>query len=94
MTTVTHTTQSLHTQLAALFADDLHIDVPSPDTDLFATARLDSLGVVELILELERRFGITIETDDLELDHFRSLNALADFVAARSIVAGRREPGG
>ncbi len=94
MTSVTHT-QPLHAQLAALFADDLHIDVPAPDIDLFATARLDSLGVVELVLELERRFGITIETEDLELDHFRSLNAIADFVAARLVAAARQdEPGG
>jgi acyl carrier protein len=64
MTHATRTTESLHAQLAALFADDLHIDVPTPDTDLFATARLDSLGVVELVLELERRFGISIETED------------------------------
>lgn len=80
---MTDATLSIESQLAALFADDLHVEVPSPDTDLFATARLDSLGVVELVLELERRFGITIATDDLELDHFRSLNAIAEFVAAR-----------
>ena len=80
---MTDATLSIESQLAALFADDLHVDVPAADTDLFATARLDSLGVVELVLELERRFGITIATDDLELDHFRSLNAIAEFVAAR-----------
>lgn len=80
---MTDATLSIESQLAALFAEDLHVDVPAPDTDLFATARLDSLGVVELVLELERRFGITIATDDLELDYFRSLNAIAEFVAAR-----------
>jgi acyl carrier protein len=92
MTNAMRTSESLYPQLAALFAEGLHIDVPAPDTDLFATARLDSLGVVELVLELERRFGIAIETDDLELDHFRSLNALADFVASRAVITGQARP--
>ena len=39
-------------RLAAVFADELHVDVPSPETDLLATARLDSLGLVELIVQI------------------------------------------
>ncbi|HEY2905787.1 MAG TPA: acyl carrier protein [Vicinamibacterales bacterium] len=94
---MTNATESLHGRLAAIFADQLHVDVPAPDTDLFATARLDSLGVVELVLELEQQFGISIATDDLELDHFRSLDAIAQFVAARisgaSVEEKRRRAG-
>jgi methoxymalonate biosynthesis acyl carrier protein len=73
----------IQSTLAAIFADDLHVEVPSNDTDLLATARLDSLGVVELIMQLERRFGITVELQDLELDNFRTLDSIAAFVAAR-----------
>lgn len=74
---------SLQTRLAALLADDLHIAVPTPDTDLLSTGRLDSLGIVELVMQIERRFGVAIEADDLELDNFRSINSLTDFLAAR-----------
>lgn len=73
----------LYAELAALFATNLRVEVPSPDTDLLETGRLDSLGVVELLFQLERRFGIRIDPDDLEVDHFRSLAAIATFVAAR-----------
>ncbi len=76
-------TSSLQTDLAAMFARDLHVDVPSPDTDLVGTGRLDSLGIVELLLQLESRFDVRVEMADLELDHFRSLTALSAFVAGR-----------
>ena len=74
---------SLETELAALFADELHVTVPSPDTDLLATGRLDSVGLVELLLQLEKRFGVRVDIERLELDQLRSLAAITRFVATR-----------
>ncbi len=74
---------SLRTELAALFADELHVTVPSPDTDLLATGRLDSVGLVELLLQLEKRFGVRVDIERLELDQLRSLAAITRFVATR-----------
>jgi acyl carrier protein len=77
------TTGSLQAELSDLFANTLHVYVPSPDTDLLATARLDSVGMVELLLQLEKRFGLRVEMQDFEIDHFRSLRTIAAFVAER-----------
>jgi acyl carrier protein len=77
------TTGSLQAELSDLFANVLHVQVPSPDTDLLATARLDSVGMVELLLQLEKRFGLRVEMQGFEIDHFRSLRAIAAFVAER-----------
>jgi len=41
---------------------------------------LDSLGVVELVLALEDRFGITIEGEDVTADSFETLASLAALV--------------
>src|SRR2546426_8553655 len=76
-------TGSVQAELADLFDSVLHVEVPSPDTDLVATARLDSVGMVELLLQIEKRFGVRVEMQDLEIDDFRSLAAIAAFVAAR-----------
>jgi acyl carrier protein len=77
------TTRSLQAELSDLFANMLHVQVPSPDTDLLATGRLDSVGMVELLLQLEKRFGLRVEMQGFEIDHFRSLRAIATFVAER-----------
>jgi acyl carrier protein len=84
---------SIQSTLSALFAEDLGVEVPSADTDLLATARLDSLGVVELIMQLERRFGIIVELEDLELDNFRTIDSIAAFVAARQDARQHRATG-
>jgi D-alanine--poly(phosphoribitol) ligase subunit 2 len=68
--------------LGALFTEQFHINVPSPDTDLLNAGLLDSLQFVELLLQLEQRFGIRVPIDSIELDDLRSLARLARVVAA------------
>ncbi len=80
---MSHDADVLMAELAALFATDLNIEVPSPQTDLLETGRLDSVGMVELLLELEKRFGVRVELADMEMDHFRTLRSIAAFVAER-----------
>jgi acyl carrier protein len=50
---------------------------------LGAMPELDSLAVLELIVELERRFGITVSDDDVSADVFATLSSLTEFVAER-----------
>jgi acyl carrier protein len=74
-------TERLREQVAAVFADVLKIKVPTYETDLLATGLLDSLGFVNLLLELEQRFGVRVEMEAIEPDHFRSIERIAAFVA-------------
>jgi acyl carrier protein len=69
-------------QMIQLFLCELDLEVPDPDTDLIEEGLLDSLMLVELIVHLEDRYGIEVSLDDLELEHFRSLRRVAQFVTA------------
>jgi|SRR5882672_171153 len=75
-------------RLRTLFVESLHIEVPSANTDLFESGMLDSLQLVELLLQLEQRFGFRITINDIELDDLRTLAQLARLVAARSAKTG------
>ena len=70
-------------RVAAILSSRLQIDPVSEDADLFTGAGLDSLGLVELLLGLEEEFGIDISAEDLELDRFRSISAIAGFVCSK-----------
>ena len=75
---------ALEARIRQIFRDKLKLDVPSVDTDLFETAALDSMVFVDLLLHLEREFGVTVVAlDDIEFDHFRSIERIAEFVANR-----------
>jgi acyl carrier protein len=72
---------ALRHRIARLFAEHLHVDDASFDTDLLESGILDSLQFVELLLRLEKDFGLTISPEDLEIDFFRSIDTIAAFVA-------------
>jgi acyl carrier protein len=56
-------------------------DTLEASTPLFGSLpELDSMAVLELVLELEQRFGITIEGEDVTADAFETLASLAAFV--------------
>ncbi|HKN98219.1 MAG TPA: acyl carrier protein [Pseudonocardiaceae bacterium] len=54
--------------------------VPGPDEDYFAVGLVNSLLALELVAHVERRFGITVEVEDLDLDNFRTMHRTAEFV--------------
>ena len=75
----------VHQKLTELFAKKLNLDVSSVDTDLVETGLLDSLTLVELLTQLEETFGVSVSTDDLELENFRSIASIAGFVDQRMV---------
>jgi methoxymalonate biosynthesis acyl carrier protein len=81
----------LSREIAQLINDQLLVEVSSPDDDLLATGVLDSLTLVQLLFDLERRFGVTIPLEELEIDDFRSVNSIARLVQARSGAKGIEE---
>jgi D-alanine--poly(phosphoribitol) ligase subunit 2 len=75
---------TLRERITALFASVLHLEVPSFDTDLFETGVFDSLAFVELLLRLERDFGMSVSVEELEVENFRSIATIAEFVHTRT----------
>jgi D-alanine--poly(phosphoribitol) ligase subunit 2 len=71
-------------RVTEVFDRDLHLEIPAAELDLFDAGVLDSLAFVTLLLGLEREFGLSVPLDALELEHFASINAIADFVASRT----------
>ena len=70
----------LQGRLLKFFLERVHIEIPSVDTDLFETGALDSLAFVELLLYMEQEFGITVSLEEVELDTFRSVEKIAEFL--------------
>ena len=75
-------TNAIIERLGAVFVESFRIQVPSADIDLLESGILDSFQTVQLLLELEQRFGCRIDIQDIELDDLRTLSRIARLVAA------------
>lgn len=61
------------------------------DEDMFATGYVNSMFALQLVQFVEGEFGITVDSEDLELDNFRTVSSIAEFVErkkASSAVTG------
>ena len=50
------------------------------DGELLDRGIVDSMGVLEIILFVEERFGVVMEDDEMVPENFQSIPALADLV--------------
>ena len=70
----------------------MHVEVPTPQTDLFDSGILDSQRMVELILQVEQRFGVKMNVEDFELEDFRSIDSIAALIDRRVAAGKATEP--
>ena len=74
-------TTELTDTIVGIFSEHLAIDVPDETTDLIDEGLLDSLAVVELLLQLEGNFGFTVAMEELDIDDLRTVQRIAAYVS-------------
>ncbi|MBC6447369.1 acyl carrier protein [Actinokineospora xionganensis] len=52
--------------------------------DIFQLGFVNSLFAMELVMFVEKTFGVTIPNDELQLDHFRTADSMAALVGRLS----------
>ncbi len=66
----------LHTFIAQFFAN---VELQD-DEDIFELGFINSLFAMQLVLFVENECGIIVESEDLDIANFRSINAIAHLV--------------
>jgi len=83
---------AVYDEIITIFVERLNVTVPSLDADLLASGVLDSLALVELLVQLEGRYGIQIALETLDFDDFRSVAAIAAFIARERANGAKVQP--
>lgn len=65
------------TEIAAV---DLGKKALESDEDLLGSGIIDSMGVIKLVVFLEKTFGIVVADEDVVPENFQSLNCIVNFV--------------
>ncbi|MBN1063898.1 phosphopantetheine-binding protein, partial [Clostridium botulinum] len=51
--------------------------------DLFEAGLLDSLAIIEMLLQIEEKLGIKLQPTDLEREDMSTVNKLTEFLESR-----------
>ena len=71
----------LQRQINDIFHERFDTKLESDEVDLLETGLVDSVKIVELVLEIEQRFGVSLPFEDLEIEDFRTVQRLAERIA-------------
>lgn len=58
------------------------------DEDIFESGIVNSLLAMQLVLFVESEFGVAVEDEDLDLENFKSVGAISEFIERKSGVSG------
>ena len=92
-------TQATRSRIKQLLVEALHLEGVDPskiadDAPLFGEGLgLDSVDALELVVALEKEFGVRIQNHEVGKEAFASVSALAAFVDGRLAAAGKPNAG-
>jgi methoxymalonate biosynthesis acyl carrier protein len=61
----------------------------SDDEDIFSLGFINSLFAMELVMFIEKTFGITIPNEELQIGNFRTAKAMTVLVERQLVTAGQ-----
>jgi methoxymalonate biosynthesis acyl carrier protein len=81
--TVQTSEEEIRKTLRSFIIRSINIPDLNDDDDLFESGLVNSLFAVQLTTFIEKKFGLEITADDLDIQNFRSLSAATGFILKR-----------
>lgn len=67
-------------KISTIVCKTLTIDQIDIDKDLFESGLIDSLSLIQLMMELEEGFEITISPEELDVEDYRSVRTMSKMI--------------
>jgi methoxymalonate biosynthesis acyl carrier protein len=77
---------SIEERVQTILNDRLQVESPAVDEDLFQSGTLDSLSFVDMLAALEEEFSIRVALDQVDLNDFRSVSKICDYINKAALV--------
>lgn len=85
------TGEEIRTRIESFLVRHLRSEGVGRDCDIFGLGLVTSLFALQLVEFVEGEFSLMVETEDLELDNFRSVDAIAQFVERKRAPSRARD---
>ena len=73
--------ERLEAGIIQIFASCFDTRLTSAEVDLLEERLVDSVKLVDLVLQIEQRFGVALAFEELEIEDFRTVARLAERIA-------------
>jgi methoxymalonate biosynthesis acyl carrier protein len=82
------TTEHIKARMRDFCSRYFRSDTVRDDDDIFALGHVNSLFAMQMVMFVEKEFGVTVEDEDLDIENFRSLNAVVGLIERKRAAGG------
>ena len=76
--------EEIRIKVRAFLAQFFHNVTLQDEQDFFALGFVNSLFAMQLVLFVEKEFNVTVENEDLNIENFRSINAITELIEQKT----------
>lgn len=73
------------TKIRLFLARFFRVEGIKEDDDFFALGFVNSLFAMQLVMWVEKEFGVSVEDEDLDLQNFNTINAVSAFTERKRL---------
>lgn len=73
-------------KVKGFLSEFVRTDALGDDDNLFETGMLNSLFAMQLVLFIEKEFDFQVSNENLNMDNFKSINAIAEMITGEEAV--------
>lgn len=81
--------ETIETQVRTFLAKYFQNVELQSDQDIFALGFVNSLFAMQLVMFVEKEFNISIEDEDLDIDNFRTIQAIIALIQRKTTSGAR-----
>jgi methoxymalonate biosynthesis acyl carrier protein len=76
--------EAIKARIRGFISDYIRNHAPTDDEDIFASGFVNSLFAMQLVTFVESEFRITIDSEDLDIENFNTINAICSLVERKT----------
>lgn len=77
--------QTIKPQIRTFLTRFIHNHDLKDDEDIFSLGFVNSLFAMQLVMFVEQAFELTVDDEDLNIDNFRSINAMTSLITSKTM---------
>jgi len=74
-------------RIKSYLSEFVEIESLNDDDNLFETGMLNSLFAMQLVLFIEKEFDFQVSNENLSIDNFKSIDAIAGMITSEEVAA-------
>ena len=72
----------INTKVLIIIKSHINDENINSNTDIINSNKLDSFALIQIVMELEQSFNVSIETEKLTIENFKNVDSISSLISS------------